>query len=45
VAFVLLLVGCVGLSWRPAVAPVAPPVATSSSPAQLALGAQLAAAR
>jgi mono/diheme cytochrome c family protein len=41
---VVLLVGCVGLSWRPAVALVDPPAAGSFDPAQVALGGQLAAA-
>jgi len=41
---VLLLVGSFGLSWRPAVTPIAPPAADSFTPAQVALGAQLAAA-
>jgi mono/diheme cytochrome c family protein len=44
IAVVLLLAGCVGLSWQPAVAPVAPPAATSFPVPQVALGAQLAAA-
>ena len=41
---VVLLVGCVGISWRPAVAPVSPPAADSFAPALVALGGQLAAA-
>jgi mono/diheme cytochrome c family protein len=41
---VLLLVGCVGLSWRASVPPISPPAANSFLPAQVALGAQLAAA-
>jgi mono/diheme cytochrome c family protein len=41
---VVLLVGCVGISWRPAVAPVSPPSADSFAPTLVALGGQLAAA-
>ena len=41
---VLLLVGCVGLSWRSAVAPVATPAATGFPAPLIATGAQLAAA-
>ncbi len=41
---VVLLVGCVGISWRPAVAPVSPPAPESFAPALVESGAQLAAA-
>jgi len=41
---VVLLVGCVGLSWRPAVAPIPPPAADSFPAPLVAVGAQLAAA-
>ena len=41
---VVLLVGCVGISWRPALAAVSSPAADSFAPALVALGAQLAAA-
>lgn len=41
---VLLLVGCVGISWRPSMEPVAPPAAASFTPTLVAFGAQLAAA-
>jgi mono/diheme cytochrome c family protein len=44
IAVVLLLAGCVGLSWQSAVAPVAPPAAASFPASQVALGAQMAAA-
>ncbi len=40
----LLLVGCVGLTWRSAMAPIAPPTADSFEPARVALGGRLAAA-
>lgn len=41
---VLLLVGCAGLFWRPALSPTPPPTAASFAPALVAAGAQLAAA-
>lgn len=40
----LVLAGCVGMTWRPALAELTPAAAASFAPAQLALGAQLAAA-
>lgn len=39
-----LLVGCVGIGWRSAVAPVSPPAADGFAPTLVTLGAQLAAA-
>ncbi len=40
----LFLAGCVGLSWRSAIAPQAPPLASLFTSEQVALGAQMAAA-
>ena len=44
IVLVLLLAGCVGYSWQPAVAPIAPPAAEGFPALLVAQGAQLAAA-